>query len=478
MNRKKKILFLLFAIAYVSYHLFTLVISPLPWFDETFFASISRSYLELGLFQAKVAMVWSYAKNILAYGPVYFWLTSFSIKIFGFGIFQFRIVCLLFGFAMLFLFYRLLPSQANKLIFLALFSLDTIVHSGMHSGRMDTMAVSFLLLCIYFFLRSGDNKFYLNVLLSGLFAAAALLTTPRSGVFFIPLGLLMLYRFLHHRQIKYFIAGLIWLVLIIALYAFWFAYAFGSLNNFLLYYKQVNSMIAVAFYIPKYQYPLIVLSIVAVLYGFIVRRKEYFTEKNIISLLSILSFYAFIHDTGAYSIFIIPFYYLLIADGFASQKISFKNWKVILVALLLAFNVGIFSIKSLVLFSDMNNRRPAIADQFVAVNIPPGEKVIGDELFYYSIIKAGSDFQYINLYSTDEEREKYHREKYDYDYVIWSDRLEKTEPDLLKLYFRNSEFQKVGELTLPSNNLYAISRFIGFNVSGSYNCRIYKRVKG
>jgi hypothetical protein len=42
MGTKVIIIFIVLFLAYFAYHLYTLPLNPLPWFDETFFAGMSQ----------------------------------------------------------------------------------------------------------------------------------------------------------------------------------------------------------------------------------------------------------------------------------------------------------------------------------------------------------------------------------------------------------------------------------------------------
>lgn len=66
-----------FLLLIIAYHLFTLEIQPLPWFDEVYFASIADNFINNG---SLVPEIGSYARNgrpALTYGPVYFFLQAY-----------------------------------------------------------------------------------------------------------------------------------------------------------------------------------------------------------------------------------------------------------------------------------------------------------------------------------------------------------------------------------------------------------------
>ena len=83
---------------YLLYHILTLGISPLPWFDEVCFVNITDNFYSYNRLNFDI-YPWRFPQNIeaLSYGPVYFYLTKYFWVVFGKGIIQFRIVNLLFA---------------------------------------------------------------------------------------------------------------------------------------------------------------------------------------------------------------------------------------------------------------------------------------------------------------------------------------------------------------------------------------------
>src|SRR3954469_18144463 len=98
MNKKYKIFILIISLIYVVYHLVTLSYSPLPWFDEISFASITNSYIKSHTFFQEALAISTPGQNSM-YGPLFFALQAWIIKLFGWSMFNFRISNLLFGIA-------------------------------------------------------------------------------------------------------------------------------------------------------------------------------------------------------------------------------------------------------------------------------------------------------------------------------------------------------------------------------------------
>ncbi|WP_276132484.1 ArnT family glycosyltransferase [Polluticoccus soli] len=91
---------------YIVYHFLSLSYSPLPWFDEVSFASMTQSYLVDGTFMETVRR-YSVPHPRPEYGPIYFVLQSYIIKLFGLSLYVFRMNSLLFGFLNVFLVYKI-----------------------------------------------------------------------------------------------------------------------------------------------------------------------------------------------------------------------------------------------------------------------------------------------------------------------------------------------------------------------------------
>src|SRR5581483_7559791 len=97
----------------------------------------------------------------LDYGPVYFIIQSAIIKMTGFGIFNFRITGMLFGFIDLFLIYRICAhlkfSVYATIATLLLVALEPNFNQFLHSGRMDFVTLFFFFLSYLVFVRIGNN---------------------------------------------------------------------------------------------------------------------------------------------------------------------------------------------------------------------------------------------------------------------------------------------------------------------------------
>ncbi|MFL5730658.1 MAG: ArnT family glycosyltransferase [Cytophagaceae bacterium] len=483
MSRKIQLVFFAFFAAYLLLHLITLSYNPLPWFDETYFASICQSFMEKGSFVPQVAWHAREGKEALTYGPVYFLLTGLSVKFFGLGIFQFRIVNFLCGLGCIWICFKILQKKElgiSALLFLACFALDPFFNLSMHEGRMDLTATFFALLSLHFILKDGMK----NIIFSSVTASLSLMTTPRSALLVAGVVMLMLIKAYKDDQYRPLI---VWGLSFLCLYAVWLFYAFGSPAGYFNYYTALqgnengvnHDFLGGRFYIPRQEYVLIIVAAFSLIYRLIKRQAGFPDQLISVSIAVILLFYVIVLDWGPYSALIIPFYYMIVfREEYFSW--SFRNPMLYMVAILLTHNLCYSTLKSADVLSSANQRNPKIADQFIADHIPPGSKVVGDALYYYSVKRAGSDYQYFDKYASPEVRERRHREEYDYDYLILTEQSLKRDGETVHLYLENSRLTKIAELHInPSalNQKIASLGLISNTENNGYNASIYARLK-
>ena len=124
---------------YVLLHLVTVTRSHIPWFDDTFFASIADSLLRTGEFRLAVSPLWL-DQPVYLYGPIYFLLVAGAFATFGLGVLQNRLTGLLGAFALFVVAFRILRRVGVEswIAFAAcvLIALDPIVLEH-PTGRQD-----------------------------------------------------------------------------------------------------------------------------------------------------------------------------------------------------------------------------------------------------------------------------------------------------------------------------------------------------
>lgn len=483
----------LFVFAYILFQLIFLAYMPLPWFDETFFASMSESFYQTGELKPQVAIF----EEVRTYGFVYFLLVSISYYIFGFGIWSFRLVNFVAGLACIWIFRKILwqnilpQKQQNILTNLLplLIIFDPFFNQSWHEGRMDLTALFFILLSLLYLQKGFRLPKYSYFIISALSMAFALLTTPRIGFIclaFIISGII----FFFQNVRKHWIHTLVWAVVLLGTYQIWVWYAFGTWVNLWQYYMPNKtavdgannhlSFIGFNTYIPRQTYLLIFFAVLSLGYGLLFYVKKYLNHLFIILLVSILLFYALVFDFGPYSIFILFFYYFILFYPLFFKKINFKNPIIYLIALLMMFNFAYSGLKNLQILASLEQRNFTKVEQFIQKYIPKGSKVIGEPMYYYAVRNNQSDYQYFDLYDTLENREKRQRIAYQYEYLIITEHIQWRKPDIVAYYLKNAKLQKVASFKIPRtawslwiDQLGLVSNTERFG----YDAMIYQRIE-
>lgn len=477
--------FIIFLIIYLGYQFFSLSLQPIPWFDETFFASIAHNYWQEGGFVPEISATVMHHKPILIYGPIYFVTTSLSFKILGFGVWQFRVVNLLCGFAVVFI-VLLLKNQFFKQdkfekfdwLWLILIFLDPFFNLCLHEGRMDLMALLFMLSGIYFYIKSLESKQFIHYVLVGFFVGLAMLTTPRVGFIGLALAIVIIGN-LFQKKIGWREIGLM-IIPFLLLFSLWINYCGGFIQYLSIWGNGFDSSgggnnifnyIFPILYIPRHEYLLIFFVAIFLVWGFIAKISFLKNSLIQISFLSILLFYVLVKDWGPYSIFILFFYYLIFI--YLYDKIISK-YKLYFLVILIFFNAVFFGLKVYQTILGSNVRNPIVASDFIKKHIPQGSKVIGDATYYYAVVQNNCKYQYIDKYGTLKKREQVLRENFGYQYVIVSD-IEKNRYLKVFDYFAQKQTLKpIARLSLPIPDRVP---FISSFDEKAYSCTIYKVVK-
>lgn len=486
-----KLLFFL-SVILLTTNFITLPISPLPWFDETFFADISiNTIIKCKPLETSIFDVDSLGKGenffdnkILVYGPVYFYVTGVILKLLGIGIIQFRIISFLASITLCYITSLLISNRKNQLLFfISILTVPIVISSG-HGGRMDTLALTMVLVSYFPFVKKNfdySEIHYRHVFSSGLFALIAILTTPRCGFLLIPFGLVILYSFIIKINFNSLSKIILWTITIGIGLLSWIYYGFGGFDRLIIYFKAIASTgegvsVDNKIYIPKFQIPLIILTTVSILARIL--KKKSFNKIDFISLFNIFFFYTFIKDTGPYSVFIIPFYFLILYNSYSSlQKFLKLNGRHVL-WVILSINLVFYIFKISVVFSQYEIRKSDNIDNFISKTIPQESKVIGDEIYFYACKKNNNEFKYIHLYNTLKNRELIQRKRFDYDYIIWSDNLDIHKKEIIDYYKQFSDLKVVGRYELINESIFnTLLKKLNVKILDSYNCTVYERMK-
>jgi 4-amino-4-deoxy-L-arabinose transferase-like glycosyltransferase len=315
----------IYAAIWLTAHLYTLTLFPLPWFDETYMASIAKDFAENGTFRHLIAAAAHQQEEQFIYGPFYFLVVSLVIKTVGFSIFSYRLVAFIAGIGVIAIFLYLLKHLKKQptwqLLAVVVISLDPFFWRCMHEGRMDLLALAFSLWAFYRVLQTPSRR---NAVFIAFLMGLALLTTPRSWFNAPILFAIMVYRYRQN-----FVATILISIFVISLmYLPWVYYAFGGVGEMLNYYydqRGYTQLDGVTVYFVKYQFPLLLVAIFVVVHQVIQRNKAYFSEIFWFCSVSIGLFYILVKDSGPYSAFIVPHYYLLIFSGVFSDIFFSKS---------------------------------------------------------------------------------------------------------------------------------------------------------
>lgn len=480
LSKPRKITLGLLGLALVIWHIWSLSYSPLPWFDETFFASITNSLLHGKGFLLEVCPMQTHQEQVLTYGPVYFATTAMLSKILGFGIMSFRIVNLFAGFVAVGLFFKIiyqlqLPSRILG-ITLLLLAFDVIFVQNAHSGRMDLVALAFTLGSYHQHLCFKPTQ--VRTLLVALLGTLAVLTTLRIAVLVFPFFALL---FFNHLRLRQWRNAILLPVTSVVLYAIWIWWGFGSIGAFIEEYMGKSSAQASTqslasgfvggnFNIPFYQFPMVSTGVISI----IILLKTCRTSQTLwLFLLPIISFYLLVKDTGAYSAMVVPFWYGTIAlaasqilqKQFVSQTIPRMTW--LCLGLLLFINTGIFATKSMTILAGKSERDPKAIEAWVAKTIPPHCKIVGDDRYFYACLSNHCSFQYLDRLGTPDERARYHLENFRPDYLFASTQTPKEVLDAYGRYY--TFYDTLRYVPATSMNQWALLPFkLPIQISSSY----------
>jgi 4-amino-4-deoxy-L-arabinose transferase-like glycosyltransferase len=470
------------------WHLATLSYIPLPWFDETFFASISKSLAEGRGFYLDICPIQTNGREVLTYGPFYFNLTALSFRFFGINAFTFRIVTLIFS-ALTIVATGLILKKLNitlilRRLILLLMVFDNMIVISSHSGRMDLAAVFFALMAFYFYLSDDNPNKYFWMALSGAIAA---LTTPRIAVFLLPLFALAIYQALNRKAWKHFS---MLIIIPSVLYTTWIFYGFGGFENFINYYMGHQTegassstvdtfhFIGGNFLIHYFQWPIIISSLLLFVF-FVVKKASYVWHTAMIFLIPIVLYYLLVYDTGLYSALVVPFWYVLFTWEIQNlsttqiKKIHPKIVATVVLSILLIINTGMFTLKSIQSIAAISDHNPEPMKAWFANNLPLHSKVVGDDRFFYACVERQSELQYIYRTKSDDERAAYHARVFKPDYLLLCN---ETDPETVEAYKKHFVFEETYHFIPPQRNetLDKIMQKLPFYIPYSYEARLIK----
>ena len=477
---------------YILFHLLTLGISPLPWLDETFMASITDSLQTDNTYHIKYAP-FVQSSEFLMYGPVYFLLQKLILQFIGFGIYQFRFLNFIAGLFCIFMIFKLIKNHLSKatVLFVLLAILNEPVFArSLHSGRMDFVAFFFLLLSYITYFKIDNSLRYQSILsiITGALLALAMLTTPRIffGFFFF---VFQFFLQINNRKkmVNHFIIAISFLVC----YSIWIFAKFSSLSAFIHIYLN-NDLIkehlgadGLNFIRYKYHYIVWFVLLLSMVVLFLNRKHIHQQAKTIltIAIINIIAFHIAIAERGPYASLITPFY--LIVIGFALdtliQQYKKIKWRLIFyVAIVLPFAL-IFFIKLFAIAISYNDRKESKVENEIAWVIPAKSNVIGTFDYYYLLHKNKVAFEEMEYYTNLDKMHTHQTATFKYKYIIVRDNF--LDSEAATYYFVRHQHKLIAiignnrKLSSFEKKLDEIlNHYFDSRLLSSYSGRIYQRI--
>ncbi len=488
MGKKYKILILIAALIYVIYHFATLIYSPLPWFDEVSFASITNSYLKHHTFYEEARIIVLPGQK-LDYGPVYFVMQAAVIKLLGFGIFNFRLTHLLFGFVDLFLVYRICRqlkfTEVATIMTLVLLALEPNFNQFLHSGRMDFVTLFFFFLSYLSFVKvPGSDRLRgaLLALATGVLLAFAILTTPRIIFAFSFYAFYFIYEIAQKDRdwqallLKYALV----FVGFCAVYYAWIYSAFGSISNFIYYYTHssvIKEHTGMGTGVKSIKYNLLIY-ILAFASFFVLLKNKALKGNMTLVLLTLPAIAAFLvlvtgGLSGRYFALVAPFTYLLIGGTFLSVNGNRVLRSIPYVITCLFAMVFIF--KGTYIFGTLAQHDPYANEAEISKYITPNTLVAGDFRYYYIARNNNCSFLSLEENGGWDNKIKYFLDhKVDY-FIINKDNGGRADYEKVLL---DNKYKLAAVIDDDNNNgfFHKVIMKLPYKISENYSCYIYKYI--
>lgn len=423
--------------------IYTLQYTPTPWVDEVYFASVTQSLTEGNGLTLPVGL----NQEVYHYGPVYFLLTSLAVLVGGFNLISIRIVGLIFAFIAAFLLYKILRAkEVDKkiaILITILLLFDQLFVYSSHIGRMETVAVSFFMIGWYLYERYKQKLSVKVIAIISLCLLLSFLTTTRSVVIILPLGIALLVNLI--KNMKWKEMAVLFIIPIVG-FTIWVYASYGSFSSMLQYFTSnedsysegtlLNRFIGGSFIISKTHYPLVLATLLVIVHSI---KYKYYKEIQYY-LYTILLFYIVVHSTSdTYSVMILPLYYLIIGVGLnkvISQKQSQRPCYIMAlcaVGLILMVNAATFATKWLMIESSKEYREKPLVDEWISKRIPEGAIILGSDSYYYSFIDHHCRFKSLTqVYKNDNQFDGFLNNDYRPEYVMYN--INESSPDAVKAY--------------------------------------------
>lgn len=370
LNRATGMIFVIL-ITYFIINLFFLTAFPFVHSDEAWLSGLSRAMSEKKHLAITEPFFDLYPRTPHAIKTIFHLIQIPFMKLFGYRVFSFRLLSLIFGTITLYFFYQLALSllAAHKLALLAtlLLAVDIQFIYASHFARQEIVLLFSLVLALYLLLK--DQKYYRERLIArdimvGVIIGLSIGIHPNSFIIAVPLVSLYLYHLLITKKLpaRNFVAFSLTLVaLAICFITLSFSFDPNFLTNYLQYgeslgvlhplsskidsldyfYLKLYYGVSGTYYTPLIKPQLLLFSAVLVLalLKLLMVQDQAERESTIILLLTILAINSGYIIIGRYNqtsiIFIFPLFYLL------TTKVLRKKIIILVIIMGIALNSGL-----------------------------------------------------------------------------------------------------------------------------------------
>ncbi len=446
-TKKGKIIYLVLIIFFVV-NLFFLVNFPFVHSDESWLAGLSRTIINEGTFNITEPFFDIYPRTPHAIKIVFHGLQILFLKVFGYKIFSFRIISLIFGTLSIYLIYKIASifTKSEKLALACsiLLAVDIQFVYASHFARQEIILLAIFLFALYYFLKGviKKNK-YFNDFFLGMIITLSIGIHPNSFIIFLPFVFIYLYYIFIEKKIMF--SNLLIFILTVSMGALVFILLslsfdpnfFSNYSNyggnlgvlsslsvkidrFDHFYKKLFYQVSGTYFTPdlKIQFVLFGFLTIFSLFKAIFKKDNY----NNILLLFILAVNLAFILIGRYNqtsiIFVFPLFYLLLINSLKLLNIKYST-------LIVTFLIIIISVSSI--FIILNNSYFNYDDYLDQISsaVKQNEKVLANlnTQFYFDYNKL-YDYRNLAYLKQNELSFSQYIIKNDIEYIIYPEEID------------------------------------------------------
>lgn len=343
---------------------------PFVHSDESWLSGLSRNIMEEKDYSVTEPFFNLYERNPHAIKIIFHSLQIIFLKVFGYGIFTFRLLSLIFGMLTLLYFYKLnkelFDSKSIAFVSCLFLAIDIQFVYASHFARQEIIILFALVLGLYYFMKNTDSFSYKKDLILGSIIGLSIGIHPNSFMISLPFILIYIYHILISKKASFknilvygstlFLFALFFISL--SLYFdnnFFYNYLkfgdqFGVLNPMDSKVKQLKNFylklyygVSGTYYTPniKFQFFLFPLVfIISLIKSFITKSKTE-KEKILSIILSIIAINIGLIIIGRFNqtsiIFIFPLFYSLLAYILNALKGKLKYFSIFILIALISY---------------------------------------------------------------------------------------------------------------------------------------------